>query len=115
MREFGFAAFLPRLNKFLNYLSEAGYRVSRTHFDPMGVRTNAPLAQFKTILMKYSTPTYVGAQAEGPVHLPGEIQVGEEVPAAAVMKVEEAEGAEDKSGVATTVFTESYPTHCAAE
>ncbi|XP_021380810.1 tRNA (guanine(27)-N(2))-dimethyltransferase isoform X1 [Lonchura striata] len=107
---------MPKLNKFLNYLSEAGYRVSRTHFDPMGVRTNAPLAQFKTVLMKYSTPTYVGAQAEGPVHLPGEIQVGEEVPAAAAIKVAEAEVAEDdKSGVATAVFTESYPTHCAAE
>ncbi|XP_059710527.1 TRMT1-like protein [Haemorhous mexicanus] len=125
---------MPKLNKFLNYLSEAGYRVSRTHFDPMGVRTNAPLAQFKTVLMKYSTPTYVGAQAEGPVHLPGEIQVGEEVPPAAVIKVEEAELAEDdksatavikvekaelaeddKSAVAAAVFTESYPTHCAAE
>ncbi|NXP66706.1 TRM1L protein, partial [Chloropsis cyanopogon] len=107
---------MPKLNKFLNYLSEAGYRVSRTHFDPMGVRTNAPLAQFKTVLMKYSTPTYVGAQAEGPVHLPAEIQVGEEAPAAAVIKVEEADLAEDdKSGVAAAVFTQSYPTHCAAE
>ncbi|NWU28421.1 TRM1L protein, partial [Dyaphorophyia castanea] len=107
---------MPKLNKFLNYLSEAGYRVSRTHFDPMGVRTNAPLAQFKTVLMKYSTPTYVGAQAEGPVHLPGEIQVGEEVPAAAEIKEEEAELAEDgKSGVVAAVFTQSYPTHCAAD
>ncbi|NXB67624.1 TRM1L protein, partial [Struthidea cinerea] len=107
---------MPKLNKFLNYLSEAGYRVSRTHFDPMGVRTSAPLAQFKTVLMKYSTPTYVGAQAEGPVHLPGEIQVGEEVPAAAEIKVEEAELAEDdKSGVAATVFTQVYPSHCAAD
>ncbi|NWW02192.1 TRM1L protein, partial [Oreocharis arfaki] len=96
---------MPKLNKFLNYLSEAGYRVSRTHFDPMGVRTNAPLVQFKTVLMKYSTPTYVGAQAEGPVHLPGEIQVGEEVTAALEVKVEEAELAEDdKSGVAAAVF-----------
>ncbi|NWV77932.1 TRM1L protein, partial [Dasyornis broadbenti] len=104
---------MPKLNKFLNYLSEAGYRVSRTHFDPMGVRTSAPLAQFKTVLMKYSTPTYVGAQAEGPVHLPGELQVGEGVPAAAV---EEAELAEDgKSGVAAAVFTQSYPTHRAAD
>ncbi|NXB40272.1 TRM1L protein, partial [Eulacestoma nigropectus] len=107
---------MPKLNKFLNYLSEAGYRVSRTHFDPMGVRTNAPLAQFKTVLMKYSTATYVGAQAEGPVHLPGEIQVGVDVPAAAEIKVEEAELAEDdKSRVAAAVFTQSYPTHCAAD
>ncbi|XP_048168205.1 TRMT1-like protein [Corvus hawaiiensis] len=107
---------MPKLNKFLNYLSEAGYRVSRTHFDPMGVRTNAPLVQFKTVLMKYSTPTYVGVQAEGPVHLPGEIQVGEEVPAAAEIKVEEAELAEDgKSGVTAAMVTQSYPTHCAAD
>ncbi|NXS88929.1 TRM1L protein, partial [Erpornis zantholeuca] len=105
---------MPKLNKFLNYLSEAGYRVSRTHFDPMGVRTNAPLAQFKTVLMKYSTPTYVGAQAEGPVHLPGEIQVGKEVPPAAEIKVEEADE-DDKSGVAAAVFTQSYPTGCAAD
>ncbi|NXM92236.1 TRM1L protein, partial [Oenanthe oenanthe] len=105
---------MPKLNKFLSYLSEAGYRVSRTHFDPMGVRTSAPLAEFKTILMKYSTPTYVGAQAEGPVHLPGETQVGEEVPAAAAIKVQEAESVEDDmSGVFTTMFTQSYPTHCA--
>ncbi|NWW32653.1 TRM1L protein, partial [Panurus biarmicus] len=107
---------MPKLNKFLNYLSEAGFRVSRTHFDPMGVRTNAPLAQFKTVLMKYSTPTYVGAQAEGPVHLPGEMQVGEEVPAAPAVKVDEAESAEDdESGVTAAVFAQPYPTHCAAD
>ncbi|KAH0618303.1 hypothetical protein JD844_017372 [Phrynosoma platyrhinos] len=58
---------MPKLNKFLNYLSQAGYRVSRTHFDPMGVRTNAPLMQFKSILVKYSTPTYTGGQTEGPL------------------------------------------------
>ncbi|NWU14324.1 TRM1L protein, partial [Cephalopterus ornatus] len=107
---------MPKLNKFLNYLSEAGYRVSRTHFDPMGVRTNAPLAQFKTVLMKYSTPTYTVGQAEGPVHLPGDVQVGEEVPAAADTKEEDAEFPEDgKSRVADTVSTQSYPTDCAAD
>ncbi|NXE93174.1 TRM1L protein, partial [Menura novaehollandiae] len=108
---------MPKLNKFLNYLSEAGYRVSRTHFDPMGVRTNAPLVQFKTILMKYSTPTYVGAQAEGPVHLPGDVQMGEGIPAAAEIKVEEeAECVEDdKSAVAAAVLAQSYPTHYAAD
>ncbi|XP_053098605.1 TRMT1-like protein isoform X5 [Hemicordylus capensis] len=58
---------MPKLNKFLHYLSQAGYRVSRTHFDPMGVRTNAPLVQFKSILVKYSTPTYMGGQSEGPL------------------------------------------------
>lgn len=82
----------------------------------MGVRTNAPLAQFKTVLMQYSTPTYVGAQAEGPVHhLPGDIRVGEEVPAATAIKVEETELEEDKPGVTTAVFAQPCPTHCAAD
>ncbi|XP_040841301.1 TRMT1-like protein isoform X1 [Ochotona curzoniae] len=58
---------MPKLKKFLCYLSQAGFRVSRTHFDPMGVRTDAPLMQFKSILLKYSTPTYAGGQAEGHV------------------------------------------------
>ncbi|NWR37052.1 TRM1L protein, partial [Tachuris rubrigastra] len=107
---------MPKLNKFLNYLSEAGYRVSRTHFDPMGVRTNAPLAQFKTVLMKYSTPTYTLGQAEGPVHLPGDGQVGGEVPAAADTKEEDAEFPEDdKSGILDAVPTQSFPTDCAAD
>ncbi|XP_010630042.1 TRMT1-like protein isoform X2 [Fukomys damarensis] len=59
---------MPKLKKFLCYLSQAGFRVSRTHFDPMGVRTDAPLIQFKSILLKYSTPTYTGGQSEG--HVP---------------------------------------------
>lgn len=49
--------FFCRLNKFLQYLTEAGFRVSRTHFDPTGVRTDATLQQFKSILTKYSVPT----------------------------------------------------------
>uniref|UniRef100_A0A8C1CNM2 tRNA (guanine(26)-N(2))-dimethyltransferase n=1 Tax=Cyprinus carpio carpio TaxID=630221 RepID=A0A8C1CNM2_CYPCA len=49
---------MPKLNKFLQYLTEAGFRVSRTHFDPTGVRTDATLAQFKEVLTKYSVPTY---------------------------------------------------------
>lgn len=49
---------LHRLNKFLQYLTEAGFRVSRTHFDPTGVRTDATLEQFKSVLTKYSVPTY---------------------------------------------------------
>ncbi|NXK34028.1 TRM1L protein, partial [Piprites chloris] len=107
---------MPKLNKFLSYLSEAGYRVSRTHFDPMGVRTNAPLAQFKTVLMNYSSPTNTVGQAEGPVHLPGDLQVGEEVPAAADTKEEEAEfPGDDKSGVVDAVSTQSYCTDCAAD
>lgn len=82
----------------------------------MGVRTNAPLAQFKTILMKYSTPTYTGGQAEGPVHLAEDVQAGEQVQAAADGKAEDVEFLEDdKSGVAATTFTEDYATHCAAD
>ncbi|OCT82981.1 tRNA methyltransferase 1 like S homeolog isoform X2 [Xenopus laevis] len=46
---------IPKLNKFLQYLSEEGFKVSRTHFDPTGIRTNASLATFKTILEKNST------------------------------------------------------------
>lgn len=107
---------MPKLNKFLNYLSEAGYRVSRTHFDPMGVRTNAPLAQFKTILVKYSTPTYTGGQAEGPLHLTEDVHMGDQVPAAADGKAGDAEFLEDdKSGDTATMFTNDCPTHCAAD
>ncbi|XP_061490027.1 TRMT1-like protein [Rhineura floridana] len=69
---------MPKLNKFLHYLSQAGYRVSRTHFDPMGVRTNAPLVQFKSILVKYSTPTYTGGQSEGSLQASEDSQVGVE-------------------------------------
>ncbi|XP_034035248.1 TRMT1-like protein [Thalassophryne amazonica] len=52
---------MPKLNKFLQYLTDAGFRVSRTHFDPTGVRTSATLEQFKTVLTKYSIPTYTNA------------------------------------------------------
>lgn len=52
-----------RLNKFLQYLSEAGFRVSRTHFDPTGVRTDATLEQFKSVLTKYSVPTCTSSSA----------------------------------------------------
>ncbi|NXH14267.1 TRM1L protein, partial [Bucco capensis] len=83
---------MPKLNKFLNYLSEAGYRASRTHFDPMGVRTNAPLAQFKTVLMKYSTPTYGGGQAEDAEFLE-----------------------DDRSGVTAVVFPKDCPPHYTAD
>ncbi|KAG7513309.1 TRMT1 [Solea senegalensis] len=47
---------MPKLNKFLQYLTEAGFRVGRTHFDPTGVRTDAKLEQFKSVLTKYSVP-----------------------------------------------------------
>nr|XP_023660311.1 TRMT1-like protein isoform X2 [Paramormyrops kingsleyae] len=53
---------MPKLNKFLQYLTEAGFRVSRTHFDPTGVRTDATLSQFKAVLTKYSVPTYSATQ-----------------------------------------------------
>ncbi|KAM4574647.1 TRMT1-like protein [Fundulus diaphanus] len=54
---------MPKLNKFLQYLTEAGFRVSRTHFDPTGVRTDATLQQFKSVLTKYSAPTCTNAGA----------------------------------------------------
>ncbi|XP_055498147.1 TRMT1-like protein isoform X1 [Leucoraja erinacea] len=49
---------IPKINKFLPYLTQAGFRVGRTHFDPTGIRTDATLAQLKAILMKYSMPTH---------------------------------------------------------
>ncbi|XP_004706729.1 TRMT1-like protein isoform X2 [Echinops telfairi] len=70
---------MPKLKKFLCYLSQAGFRVSRTHFDPMGVRTDAPLLQFKSILLKYSTPTYTGGQSEGLVQSAPEDTVADRV------------------------------------
>ncbi|XP_005375129.1 PREDICTED: TRMT1-like protein isoform X1 [Chinchilla lanigera] len=70
---------MPKLKKFLCYLSQAGFRVSRTHFDPMGVRTDAPLIQFKSILLKYSTPTYTGGQSEGHLQSAAEDTVADRV------------------------------------
>ncbi|XP_053710554.1 TRMT1-like protein isoform X2 [Synchiropus splendidus] len=57
---------MPKLNKFLQYLTEAGFRVSRTHFDPTGVRTDATLQQFKATLAKYSAPTCTSQAAQRP-------------------------------------------------
>ncbi|XP_053892673.1 TRMT1-like protein isoform X1 [Malaclemys terrapin pileata] len=100
---------MPKLNKFLQYLSQAGYRVSRTHFDPMGVRTNAPLAQFKSILVKYSTPTYTGGQAEGPVQSTEDAQAGDNVQTAVADKSGDMEFTEDnKSGDTLTFTKDSY-------
>ncbi|XP_043985942.1 TRMT1-like protein [Gambusia affinis] len=56
---------MPKLNKFLQYLTEAGFRVSRTHFDPTGVRTDATLQQFKAVLTKHSVPTGTNAAGAG--------------------------------------------------
>nr|XP_048287004.1 TRMT1-like protein isoform X3 [Myodes glareolus] len=70
---------MPKLKKFLCCLSQAGFRVSRTHFDPMGIRTDAPLMQFKSILLKYSTPTYTGGQSEGPMQSASEDTVADRV------------------------------------
>ncbi|XP_072429751.1 TRMT1-like protein isoform X1 [Chiloscyllium punctatum] len=53
---------IPKINKFLPYLTQAGFRVGRTHFDPTGIRTDATLAQLKAILMKYSLPTHTDSQ-----------------------------------------------------
>ncbi|XP_074858346.1 tRNA (guanine(27)-N(2))-dimethyltransferase isoform X2 [Carettochelys insculpta] len=102
---------MPKLNKFLKYLSQAGYRVSRTHFDPMGVRTDAPLAQFKSILVKYSTPTYAGGQAEGSVESTEDaqagdtVQGGDNVQAATDDKAGDVEFTEASESEATVMFT----------
>ncbi|XP_073539710.1 TRMT1-like protein isoform X2 [Phyllobates terribilis] len=45
---------IPKLNKIIQYFSEAGFVVSRTHFDPTGIRTNASLATLKAILKNSS-------------------------------------------------------------
>ncbi|MEQ2208244.1 hypothetical protein XENOCAPTIV_008294 [Xenoophorus captivus] len=63
---------MPKLNKFLQYLTEAGFRVSRTHFDPTGVRTNATLQQFKSVLTKYSVPTCTNAGASAQMSVSAE-------------------------------------------
>ncbi|XP_056403836.1 TRMT1-like protein [Hyla sarda] len=59
---------IPKLNKIQQLLSEAGFLVSRTHFDPTGIRTNANLATLKAILQKNSSLTntpQVGSYKEG--------------------------------------------------
>lgn len=45
----------------------------------MGIRTDAPLMQFKSILLKYSTPTYTGGQSEGPMQSVSEDTVADRV------------------------------------
>lgn len=82
----------------------------------MGVRTNAPLAQFKTVLMKHSTPTYAGGQTEGPLHLTEDVQVGDQLQAATDNKAKDDEFLEEnKSGDSGTVFAEDCPTYSAAD
>lgn len=49
---------IPKLNKILQHLSEAGFLVSRTHFDPTGIRTNATLTTLKAILEKNSSHSH---------------------------------------------------------
>lgn len=44
----------------------------------MGVRTNASLMQFKSILVKYSLPTYTGGQADGSLQAIEDVQAGTE-------------------------------------
>ncbi|XP_041126944.1 TRMT1-like protein isoform X2 [Polyodon spathula] len=66
---------MPKLNKFLQYLTEAGFRVSRTHFDPTGVRTDATLAQFKSVLAKYSVPTFTTVQTGDHSHVSEEVKL----------------------------------------
>ena len=46
--------FCCRINKMVTDLQISGYRASRTHFDPMGIRTSATLAQLKAVLTEHS-------------------------------------------------------------
>ncbi|XP_072260128.1 TRMT1-like protein isoform X2 [Pyxicephalus adspersus] len=66
---------IPKLNKILQNLSEAGFLVSRTHFDPTGIRTDAPLATLKSILEKNSSLSHSSQSSsciETPEPLPNE-------------------------------------------
>ncbi|XP_066993393.2 TRMT1-like protein isoform X2 [Anabrus simplex] len=45
---------LIRLDKAVQCLQRAGFRASRTHFDPEAVKTNASLKELKEVLMDYS-------------------------------------------------------------
>ncbi|XP_071505368.1 TRMT1-like protein [Diadema antillarum] len=47
----------PKISHLINCLQEKGFRASRTHFDPQGVRTDAGLAEFQAILREISSPT----------------------------------------------------------
>ena len=44
-----FRANPPRIGAFIEKLQKAGFRASRTHFSPTGVRTDADMAQIKTL------------------------------------------------------------------
>ncbi|XP_066294709.1 TRMT1-like protein isoform X1 [Branchiostoma lanceolatum] len=47
----------PKMQKILQYMRKEGYRASRTHFDPVAIRTDANLLQLKAVLQKYSSQT----------------------------------------------------------
>uniref|UniRef100_S4RMN3 tRNA (guanine(26)-N(2))-dimethyltransferase n=1 Tax=Petromyzon marinus TaxID=7757 RepID=S4RMN3_PETMA len=49
---------MPKLNHFLASLTEAGFRASRTHFDPTSIRTDATLPQINAVLVQHSRPTH---------------------------------------------------------
>ncbi|XP_069808192.1 TRMT1-like protein [Dendropsophus ebraccatus] len=68
---------IPKLNKILQYLLEAGFLVSRTHFDPTGIRTNASLATLKAILQKNSS---LSSTSQMDSHRESSESLGEETP-----------------------------------
>ena len=41
---------LKSMNYYINKLQEAGYRVSRTHITPYGIRTDAPVTFIHEIM-----------------------------------------------------------------
>uniref|UniRef100_A0A8C4QJH9 tRNA (guanine(26)-N(2))-dimethyltransferase n=1 Tax=Eptatretus burgeri TaxID=7764 RepID=A0A8C4QJH9_EPTBU len=56
---------LPRMNKFLSSLVAEGFRASRTHFEPLAIRTDCPLSRFQTILQEHSQPPNCKGLEEG--------------------------------------------------
>uniref|UniRef100_UPI00358FA3D0 TRMT1-like protein isoform X1 n=2 Tax=Myxine glutinosa TaxID=7769 RepID=UPI00358FA3D0 len=56
---------LPRMNKFLSTLVAEGFRASRTHFEPLAIRTDCPLSRFQTILQAHSQPQNCKGLEEG--------------------------------------------------
>ncbi len=43
---------MPPINKVIERIQEAGYRAYRTHFDPRGIKTNAPYEELMNILRR---------------------------------------------------------------
>ena len=42
----------PKLDLILDNINENGFEAKKTHFQPTGIKTNAPLSEIKDILLK---------------------------------------------------------------